>query len=437
MDDFINELKEERPPDLKARRVCCGCKIEEPADKPFKLQCSQCKDEGFVPALFCSKTCSKQTWPKHKEWHETWGQDAKNAIGTHKIILLEREEWSDYDALIVAGLRKINSGDYAGAKKLFRKAQKLDTRRPEAFTYLGSMFRMSGMESEFISNTQEGIKRVALTTLMRNYNNGVVVDVKRLKKDMWGWATGVCDLCVQYADVQRKESEIPKWFHHDDILIRVTKVALESFKEYKYTRDRTISDMTYMRAHLLSGFLHNGVHDISKEVETMVHHRTPQQLLEALALYRSLSKEGSNASDSEFFQSQAVVLEYIAGVKDRKQGTPSNDNEQRVIRAHAWVTLCGLTSPSGSAMNGKLGLVSENGLRNGRHLVTVDRYDGVKCIKPENLVEIPVEEHYEALLSTLGEEMQWRFMRNLVECEAEPKQVEPNLEKKKAPQSNC
>ncbi|CAB9515784.1 expressed unknown protein [Seminavis robusta] len=170
----------------------------------------------------------------------------------------------------------------------------------------------------------------------------------------------------------------------------------------------------------------------------MVDNRTPQQLLEALALYRILSKDGP-ACLSKLFESQAAGLgDILVGAhQNSKQPTSSNDNEQPVIRPHSWVMLCGLTSPSGTEMNGKLGCVRENGFQHKRHLVTVDGYDGVKCIKPENLMEIPVDEYREALISTLGEEMQWRLMRALVECAAQHKQEEPNSEKTKAPQSEC
>ncbi|CAB9509075.1 expressed unknown protein [Seminavis robusta] len=196
--------------------------------------------------------------------------------------------------------------------------------------------------------------------------------------------------------------------------------------------------MICIRAQVLAGALHNGVFEISKEVEDLINQRTPQQLLEASKLFRSLSKDGPDASVSDDYQLQAAALEEVAGaIQDSKQCTFSNDNELPVIRAYSWVTLRALISPSGSAMNGKLGLVCENGLQNGRHLVTVDGYNGVKCIKPENLVEIPVEEYYEALISTLEEELQWRFVRNMMEREAVPKPLEPNPEKKKSPQSKC
>ncbi|CAB9497796.1 hypothetical protein SEMRO_25_G017390.1 [Seminavis robusta] len=273
------------------------------------------------------------------------------------------------------------------------------------------------MEQEFISITQEGLKRRALVALTDNYIDGYFVDLRSLEKEMWNWSRCVFDICEHYMDAHHgegRESQVPNWFHHDDILIRVTKVALESMKKRETTNPGMIIKMTCIQAQVLS----NRVYDISKKFKNMVKNRTPQQLLEASALYRSLSKDGP-ASISEFFESQAAALEgTVRAHQDSKQGTSCNDNDVPVIRAHAWVILRGLTSPSGSAMNGKLGLVCENGLQHGRHLVTVDGYDGVKCIKPENLVEIPVEEYREALISTLGEGMQWRFMRNLVEHDA-------------------
>ncbi|CAB9515783.1 unknown protein [Seminavis robusta] len=190
MDDFfLDALK--HPPDLKAKRVCCGCKKEEPANKPFKLQCSRCKDEGFVPALFCAKKCYKQAWPKHKEWHETKERETRDVDAVHQSRLklsilediLENQGSSEYYSLVVAGLRKMDSGDFAGAKKQLRKAQKLDTRRPEAFLNLAQCFYASGMQQEFISNIQEVIKRWALVALTGNYTDGRFVDLKG--DEMW------------------------------------------------------------------------------------------------------------------------------------------------------------------------------------------------------------------------------------------------------------
>ncbi|CAB9505727.1 unknown protein [Seminavis robusta] len=355
---------------------------------------------------------------------------------------------SHYDALILAGLRQVDSHDYAGAKKLFRKAQKLDTRRPQAYIYLGNIFRLSGMAQEYISNMQEAIKHCALLALTgncidsMNYIDGYFVDQE---ESIVLWCKCLLDVCEHYAHVERKELMKPKWFSCDDLLIRVTKVALKYIKEKRATPPDVMYNMSLVRAQALCGIIHNGVHDISLYVDCMLSCRTPQNLLEASAILRSLSTNGQDPCISDFFatmsegqsrdpqsirkffQLEAAKLEAIAGVlQNRKQHTLSNDNELPVIRPHTWVMLLGLVSPSGSAMNRKLGLVCENGLQHGRHLVTVDGYDGIKCIKPKNLVEIPLEEYREALISTLGEEMQWRFMRNLVECEAEPKQEEPN-----------
>lgn len=49
--------------------VCWGCGVRASDDATFKA-CAKCVQQGIhPPCLFCSATCMKTTWPRHKQWH--------------------------------------------------------------------------------------------------------------------------------------------------------------------------------------------------------------------------------------------------------------------------------------------------------------------------------------------------------------------------------
>ncbi|CAB9526262.1 unknown protein [Seminavis robusta] len=79
--------------------------------------------------------------------------------------------------------------------------------------------------------------------------------------------------------------------------------------------------------------------------------------------------------------------------------------------AGLWVLIHGLVSPSGLTMNGNFGTVCLDWLEESRVAVKVDGISASKQIKPKNLLEIPFSEKNVALISTLREEDQLKYVR--------------------------
>ncbi|KAL8455898.1 hypothetical protein Emag_000272 [Eimeria magna] len=55
--------------DGKKLRECQGCGQRETKDRGF-LSCPKCLDLGISPNCFCSQSCFKEAWPRHKAVHE-------------------------------------------------------------------------------------------------------------------------------------------------------------------------------------------------------------------------------------------------------------------------------------------------------------------------------------------------------------------------------
>ncbi|CAB9500935.1 unknown protein [Seminavis robusta] len=187
---------------------------------------------------------------------------------------------SDYHELIGAALKKVAICDIAGAEKILREAQKLDSSRPEAFQNLSGCFETSSRDSEAIEYSMEACKRWAVAGLTGMLDNFY----EKKNVALVGWANSIFFLADKFA----KDNEglrKPSWWRQDGMLKRVTKLTLAAILADEETAPITIFKMRCIRAWTLSGIISQGFSCAYMKFELAVpEDRTPEELVEASTL---------------------------------------------------------------------------------------------------------------------------------------------------------
>ena len=158
-----------RAPVIKGQ--CWGCGTDE--QSRFQV-CGQCREDRLAdPAAFCSKACFKDSWPRHKEWHEMQRQmksvenrvmQTQQPTSVKKVLAVAAEEFGirkedladlvkesgltksalKYSDLIDQGSAAGQANDFRTTLKLFRKASALFPDRHVAHYNLGYALQCSG-----------------------------------------------------------------------------------------------------------------------------------------------------------------------------------------------------------------------------------------------------------------------------------------------------
>ncbi|CAB9515808.1 expressed unknown protein [Seminavis robusta] len=402
--------------DVKTRRVtrvCWGCHTNEAQGDRFK-QCPLCAKNGFVPALFCSQACFKKSWPDHKQWHKNEGAKAKDKLtGTAQKIssrsLHLEPSSSEYQNLLNESNSKVAEGDFNSAKKILQKAQKIDPARPQAYLILGTLYQTC---EESKSCYEQGCQRSAILALA---NTQVDNHVEQEKSDItYWWALSVSGVFIKSFELDSsRDNHCPKpnsW-RHDGMFKRITKVALDGYwynkagslcsKLVQCKGPSTFTNLAAMRAFALFACF--------RDDESSPLKRTAEELEELTALRYYVSENDKGLLG--FFFRESAAAKINANVIDEADSTALERGE-----AGLWVVIHGLESQAGQAMNGKFGLVCTDGLEDGRVTVKVEGMDGWKRIRPDkNLVEVPFSEEQVALISTIEENDQWKFVKSSLE----------------------
>lgn len=131
--------------------ACWGCETKPGEGERF-MRCGLCVEKKFVACHFCSETCQRLHWPRHKKWHKKTEKlrDETLAIGNTKT-------YTDYDddeprpptlpvteseKLVEAG-RKLMHSNYHKAARNFRKAIVLQPYAAHAHANLGIVLSRS------------------------------------------------------------------------------------------------------------------------------------------------------------------------------------------------------------------------------------------------------------------------------------------------------
>jgi hypothetical protein len=197
-----------------------------------------------------------------------------------------------------------------------------------------------------------------------------------------------------------------KWYKQDGMLKRVSKLALETTRAASSNQVHRLRSLSVTRAYVLSGIISGGKFHTRASIP---EDRTSEELKEAVELFQFASQ--SDDEDCGVYKSHAEGMLLEARSRTLYLTNHGTTSSPCILEAGSWALLHGLPSSVGSLLNMKLGLVSEDGLRNGRLVVKVDGCSGNKLIKPSNLLALPCEDTAIALVSTMETSAQWTYMR--------------------------
>ncbi|CAB9529098.1 expressed unknown protein [Seminavis robusta] len=141
---------------------------------------------------------------------------------------------------------------------------------------------------------------------------------------------------------------------------------------------------------------------------------------EASALFKVVNSEKSEDYADDAYTSNAQMAADIMTFVEEARNSGDIDcvmPERGISEAGLWVVIHDLVSPSGLAMNNKIGLVCMDGSEDGRVAVKVDRISSPKRIKARNLWQYPFPESEVALISTMEEVDQLKYVKVVIDLE--------------------
>ncbi|CAB9500942.1 expressed unknown protein [Seminavis robusta] len=362
--------------------------------------------------------CYKQAWPQHKQWHEDNASNIKRYVEMMDIGTIVPENISqpvedpmeqapEYYGTIAIAKSKFQAGEICRSKKLLRKAIKLDTRRPEAFDKLSVCYNFSGQRNEANFYFMEAFKRYAFVALTNNFGKVQDIDLS-----FYVWSGGVCSLAKNY--FENSELNKPDWWHHDGMVQRITKMAIGVLKADVMTLPDQIGMVYLLQAFALAGIVRHFHASFDGAEVTIPEDRTHEELVEAYVIFKKATKNiyiTSTAAIDSFFES--VVLETIRKRHAQaKEQVNSRIAEPSVCQAGTLVVVVGFDLESLLGSKIKAGMVSRDGLQDGRVAVKVDGFSELQLIPPENLVATPFKERDVALICCLGDGYRYKFLRS-------------------------
>ncbi len=425
-------------------KSCWGCGREQNQEEGEQFKaCSKCVDLGMVPARFCSQECFKEHWPRHKAWHKEFKKHTddvrkfREEKNKNKKIAAEREkglgtqnseeddnendydiDWTqnaedidivDYEVLVKHGDEYYEKIDFNTAIEIYKKAIKLDPRRPEGYMNHGVCLRASKELDQSVRYLEYALERWALTALTATLGEGYIQEDQKDKYATNNWAECIYLLMQDYLSEDFKHRRKPDWFCDDQVCIRVTKLALDKFQKRDDIMEKKLRMMKIQHGTIMGGLFSGGI----LKKDQPIFRRTPEELSKAAEQFFDVYNM-DGYPDSQMHQSRCEQLLTMSVAMSQQNGPVATRLDQPLpVFKGAWITLDGLTSDNGEAMNGKLGLV--------KRITTVDKVEKVevqvedvketKFFKKDNVTRLPMLDTTISLLATLAVDDQWKYMK--------------------------
>ncbi|CAB9520990.1 expressed unknown protein [Seminavis robusta] len=241
--------------------------------------------------------------------------------------------------------------------------------------------------------------------------------------DMMKWALGMLAITIEYVFEDLKLQK-PNWWYHNGVLKRITNVLLNFFRANS-TSKKTIYQASFIRACALFGLISKGEYWIywahcDEFINSLSVECTATEMKEANTLFKVVISEKSEDYAEDAYTRDAQLAAKITTIVEeaRNSGALHSVIPERgtgISEAGLWVVIQDLVSPSGLAMNNKIVLVCMDGLEDGRVAVKVDGIISPKRIKPRNLRLYPMPENVVALISSMEEVDQWKYVRVMID----------------------
>ena len=434
-------------PVRKPIKKCWGCGKEEQKSHPPFRACPECtNDLNILSPLFCSQTCYRDNWSRHKE---LFHNQKKKSIGEfyEKIInvpqgrkeeqgvtvchtaliksLITAKLNKDYAKFIMEGRKYLELRDISTAKKNFRKAMKLDGRLPDAYGDLSTVYSISDQLEESLAYLAGSLERTAFITLTGQFGD-----------ERWDASTSTAmnnlvfnvdfahHICFMLEHLFKEESngyKKPSWYYQKATLRRVTRFARQELSKKRPPEYYELAKkMTLYHATVVGGFVKKGdftgLFDIRAAVRN--HKLNIDDLEEIEECYRAQANAHPTAVDVGHFKLSADLL---ARVVKQKRANPFHVRlacPAPSLYEGCWVIVHGLTSPVGKEIyNNKLGLVKKLGATDQdqeRLGVKIDGIEDHKSIKAHNLIILDLLDRDFALVSCLAMSAQWTHLRSIL-----------------------
>ena len=329
--------------------------------------------------------CFNDSLCQHTEWHKKAKKNAKQFCAMFSVSDAQEETKSEYDVLLGQAFSNMQASDLLGAKKVFRKAVKVNPRGYTAYGRLGDCFFISGNNDEAMFYYAEYCKMAAVGVLLR-------------KESVADWARIVHRLCHHY--ISRRDVVKPKWWCNSIWVEQVTWVALAGMLSNDNTLPYELIEMTEITVDVLTGCVRRGISFKERRFENVRR----EQIMEASLIYDKLADKLGQDDRAANYRCQAETL------KQRGESTPRDDTIG--VKPGCWCFIRAVGRP----FHNKVGLVTDNSYQidNLKALaMKVDGFDGLQVVPGRCITCLPDFEL--GLIACMAEEDQWHFVRILAQ----------------------
>ena len=361
--------------------------------------CPTCRELNMIPAFFCSDECYRKSWTEHKTYHEKLlVADAKDEDP------MKYTATTPYTALVADGLRLSLANRRTDAKRVFRKAIKLDPREGGAFFSLSRCYIVSGHFADAVALILAALRKRALSSAW-----DLVFGKKKGINSGWFEALyTLCDLFLRNKARQLDGEAKPQWLIRDGLFCKVSAVFIPSLQ---YASDAHAELYLQFYAYACIGIISNG--EMSNAFPPP-DDRSPDDLRIGMKCARHISSESNPMIDFDAYEAVAVARENNPRYK-KKAGIWWADVSDGV-----WLTIGGLPEDEES-WNGKVAVVSgAQDMNTEEWPVKIDGVENIQMVREENLLPLPfyVGENFAAIAATIDKgveaEILWDLMRRMV-----------------------
>ena len=136
--------------------LCVNCGLPPPVGRRTWDRCKVCVARQLPTTYYCGQQCMNLHWPKHKVWHKTQKEMARDiAEGDDDLSSMAEEEsrraaqtGDKADELYADALHMMNEGDYHGAVKAWRKLIQMRPWEPSMYHNLGVVLLRTACPAE-------------------------------------------------------------------------------------------------------------------------------------------------------------------------------------------------------------------------------------------------------------------------------------------------
>ncbi len=440
MNVLMKDLKKFRPsthkqlPKTKSGEIfhtitCWGCDKVQGDGEKFK-NCPLCLEKKITPCRFCSDECFREHWKRHKEWHKSLDRKLEGRkLGAKEGAMILKsfkedkrslEQGDNYGSQCIDARMMLSRGNHAKSKKKLKKLIRDEPDRPEAYSFMGSVYLASNQRKEAVHYMESGNERWAIACLSSTI--GTIPYKGLYSYDHW--MKNLFNAYVEYM----LDASLPKpyWFDNDASLICIGNAMLsfyerpESYELIKEHMSRELRDTYVTQAKVLCGTYCRNMRMmdvIFLDNQKAPDERTREDLEKSIEYFTKAIVLTNEKSIDGYFCDQAFYV-FVDQVKamlramSREEKIHISRDDKDFLFAGCWIITCGSTENIPS-LNRKVGLITEVDKKNSRFKVKIDKLENETFLRAENISKLSMNEKTFALISCLETETRWSYVRKM------------------------